>query len=439
MRVKRNPRKRLFFLGVLLVWAGLVLGAEAQGGSHVDVVRISGPVTPVMLSYISRGIEAAERDGAVALIIQLDTPGGSVKLTEDIVKAIRGSQVPVVVYVSPRGAWAASAGTLITLAGHAAAMAPDTSIGAASPVGAQGEELSETLQQKEKEILKASARSLAQRRGEQAVEWVALAVDEARAATAQEALEMGVIDIIAQDLDDLLRQLDGRSVEVAGQEIVLHTAGAAVVYIPMNLLEQFMHTITDPNIAFILMTIGINALIFELSSPGGYVAGIVGVVCLGLSLYALGVLSVDYTGLLFIVLAFVLFLLDVKAPTHGILTVGGIASFIFGSIMLFNSSPGTARVSLPLVIGMGLATGSFFAFAVTKAIQAQRRPAITGLEGLIGQTAQVRKALRPEGVVFIRGELWNAVSEDGRPIEEGRKVLITGAKGFQLRVRPWNQ
>ncbi|MBC7251133.1 MAG: nodulation protein NfeD, partial [Anaerolineae bacterium] len=288
---------------VALIWiiAGAV--AAAQGGGHVDLIQAQGPVTPVMLSYIDRGIAQAEKDGAVCLIVQLDTPGGSVSLAKSVVQRIVEARVPVVVYVAPRGAWAASAGTLITLAGHVAVMAPETSIGAASPVGMQGEELPETVQKKEKEILMASARALVARRGEKAVAWVERAIDQAEAATAQEALEAGVIDFIAEDLSDLLSQLDGFAVEVRGREVVLQTSGASVYPIAMNPLERLLHAITDPTIAFILLTLGINAIIFELSSPGGYAAGIIGVICLGLGLYALGVLSVDYTGLLFIALA----------------------------------------------------------------------------------------------------------------------------------------
>lgn len=303
----------------LLVWA---VPAEAQPGS-VLVLHIKGPVTPVMLSYIQRGIREAEADGDELLVIELDTPGGSVVLMEEIIKAIRGSGVPVVVYVAPRGAWAASAGTLITLAGHFAAMAPETSIGAASPVGSQGEDLGETIERKEKEILKATARTLAERRGEEAVAWAEDAIERARAISAEEALRIGAIDAVAVDLNDLLRQLDGRTAELAdGRQVTLHLAGVHVKEFPMNPIERFLHTITDPNIAIILLTLGINALIFEMQSPGGYVLGILGAIAIGLALYAMGVLSVDYTGLLFIGLAFILFIVDLKAP-GGVLTLGG--------------------------------------------------------------------------------------------------------------------
>ena len=359
-----------------MLWLALLLsmasGAGAQEARHVDMLEIEGPVTPIMLSYIERGIRTAENGGAEALIIKLDTPGGQIDLMSDIVQAMLQADVPVVVYVYPQGAYAASAGTLITLAGHVAAMAPDTTIGAASPVGSQGEDLGETLETKVKEDLKAQARALAARRGEDAVAWAESAVEEAKAATAQEALELGVIDFVADDLDDLLAQMDGFQVEVNGREVTLQTADATVREQPMSFVEQFLHIITNPTIAFILLTVGINAILFELSSPGGYAAGIVGAICLLLAFYALGVLPVNYAGLILIGLAFVLFVVDVKAPTHGVLTAGGIIALVAGALLLFNSP--LYRVSISAVVSVALVTGLFFAFAVAKVVQAQKKP-----------------------------------------------------------------
>jgi len=419
----------------VLVLAALLLdaaGVSAQGGA-VLVLEIEGPVTPVMLSYINRGVERAEATAAEAVVVVLDTPGGSVTLMEETVKAIRSAGVPVVVYVAPPGAMAASAGTVITLAAHVAAMAPETSIGAASPVGGEGEDLGETSQKKVKEILKAQARGLARRRGEEAVAWAEQAIDEAIAASADEALELGVIDFVADSLEDLLDQMDGFAVSVMGDEITLHTAGATREKLPMNPLERLMHTIADPTIAVILMTIGVNALIYELSAPGGYVAGIIGVICLGLGLYALGVLSVDYTGLIFIALAFVLFVLDIKAPTHGVLTAGGVASFILGAVLLFQAS--TFDVPWGAIIGMAVLTGGFFAFIVAQAIRAQSWQVTTGSEALIGATAVARTDIDPEGTVFLKGEYWSAVTDEGRAIEAGSQVEVTGREGFRLRVQ----
>ena len=404
---------------------------NAQAAGQVLVMEVTGSVTPVMLSYIQRGIREAEGRNAEALIITLNTPGGDVELTKRIIQAIVASDVPVVVYVAPRGAFAASAGTFITLAGHVAAMAPNTSIGAASPVGNQGQEISETLKNKIVNILQADIEGLAKRRGERAVEWARQAVGEARAATAEEAKDLGVIDFIATDVPDLLRQMDGFRVTVHDRDVTLHTQGVPTEELPMTAVERFLHTITNPNIAFILMTVGINGILFELSSPGGYAAGVVGVICLLLAFYALGVLDVNYTGLLFIALAFVLFVVDIKAPTHGILTAGGIVSFALGSLILFNSP--FYAISRGLVVSVALTTGAFFAFVVAKAVAIQRRQPTTGAEALIGAVAVARTDLSPTGTVFLKGERWEAEAEDG-PIEAGAKVRVKAVEGFRLRV-----
>jgi membrane-bound serine protease (ClpP class) len=430
-RMKRT-RWRWTFVLLWLVLALSVLGGTAAGqAAHVDVLEIEGAVTPIMISYIERGIRTAEDDGAQALVIILDTPGGQVDLMNDVVQAILRARVPVMIYVYPSGAYAASAGTLITLAGHVAAMAPGTTIGAASPVGSQGEDLGETMEAKLKEDLKAQARALADRRGEEAVAWAESAIEEARAATADEALEVGVIDFVASDLGDLLQQADGFVVTIQGQEVVLETAGARIEELPMTFVEQVLHIITNPTIAFILLTVGVNAILFELSSPGGYAAGIVGVVSLLLAFYALGVLPVNYTGLIFIALAFVLFLVDLKAPTHGVLTAGGIVSLVAGALLLFNSP--LYRVSLSAVVAVAVVTGLFFAFAVAKVIQSRLRPAVTGREGLVGRVGIARTRLDPEGTVLVQGELWRSTAVDG-PIERDERVTVVAVEGFDLRV-----
>ena len=431
--MRRAQRVRWIVYLILILTSLLSSVVKAQTEGQVLVMEVTGPVTPVMLSFIERGIEQAEEQDAEALVIMLNTPGGDVELTRQIIEAIVSSDVPVAVYVAPRGAFAASAGTFITLAGHVAAMAPTTSIGAASPVSGQGEEIPETLKDKLVNILQAEIEGLAQRRGEEAVEWARQAVSEARAATAEEALELGVIDFIANDLTDLLEQMDGFSVTLHDrQEVTLQTEGAPTEEVPMTPIEQLLHTITNPNIAFILLTLGINGILFELSSPGGYLAGVVGAICLLLAFYSLGVLDVNYTGLLFIALAFVLFVIDIKAPTHGVLTAGGIASFILGSLILFNSP--FYAVSRSLVIGVGLATGAFFAFIVAKAVLIQRRPATTGAESLVGAVAIARTDLSPKGTVHLKGEWWEAEAEDA-PIQAGEQVRVESVDGFQLRVK----
>jgi membrane-bound serine protease (ClpP class) len=418
----------LLFLALTLSAVGV--GAQTDGAVKLAVFK--GPVTPVLASYLDRAIDDAEASGASALVLQLDTPGGSVDITKGITQRMTSSTVPIIVYVAPRGAHAGSAGTFITLAGHLAAMAPGSSIGAASPVGSEGTDLPETLKKKATNILVADIKNLAARRGDKAVDWAQKAVSEAVAATADEALALGVVDAVAKDVPDLLRQLDGRTVTVAGEQVVLDLADRPVEPVPLGPFENFLNVITSPALAAILLTLGLNAILFEISSPGGYAAGIIGVICLLLAVYALGTLEANWTGLGFIVVAFVLFVLDIKAPTHGALTVGGILSFVLGAFLLFNT--GELQVPWVTIIGLALGTGAFFAFAVAKSVAAQRRRPVTGFEGLVGQTAVVRQALEPEGMVLVEGELWRAESESG-PLAVGDKVVVAGRDGYRLRVR----
>ena len=406
--------------------------ASAQTEGAVKLAKFKGPVTPILQAYIDQAITDAEDTGAAALVIELDTPGGSVDITKQITQRMTASRVPVIVYVAPTGAHAGSAGTFITLAGHAAAMAPGSSIGAASPVGSEGVDLPDTLKKKATNILVADIKNLAARRGEKATAWAEKAVAEAAAATADEALALGVIDIIAQDVPDLLQQLDGRTVTVAGEEVTLEVQDAPVEEVPLGPIQGFLNTITNPALAAILLTIGLNAILFELSSPGGYAAGVIGVICLLLAFYALGTLNANWAGLGFIAIAFVLFVLDIKAPTHGALTVGGIAAFVFGAFLLFNTPD--LEVPWPTIISLALATAAFFAFAMAKAWAAQRRRPATGMESLIGKAAEVRQALTPDGMVFVNGELWHAESESGT-IAAGEHVVVTGQAGFALRVK----
>ena len=428
--------KRIRFLGwlfiVLLASLPIASNAVAQGTPHVDVLTFDGAISTATFDYFDRGIETAEQDGASCVIIQLNTPGGESGATLKIMQRFENARVPVVVFIWPRGSLAASAGTYITLAAHVAAMAPKTTIGAAAPVSGGGQELPETAKEKLVNTLAGQAKNFAQRRGEEAAEWAEKAVRESLVATEEEALEKGVIDLIANDLNELLDQLDGREVMVGSQEFTLHTRGATVTHIPMTFVEQLLSILINPNVAFILLTLGVNGLIFELSSPGGYVAGIVGAVCLLLSLYAIQVLSVNYMGLALIALAFVLFVLDIKAPTHGVLTAGGIVTFVLGALILFNSP--YYAVSKGLIFSVALATGAFFAFVVAKALRAQKWHVTTGREGLIGRIAEARTDLTPEGTVFLGGEHWTATVEEGTA-QKGEKVRVIAAEGFRLRVR----
>jgi membrane-bound serine protease (ClpP class) len=422
----------------LLLFALILVGLTSAQTVHSQTDRVvklavfDGPVTPVLASYLERAISDAEAEGAAALIIELDTPGGSVDITQDITQRMTAATVPIVVWVAPSGAHAGSAGTFITLAAHAAAMAPGSSIGAASPISGEGQDLGETAEAKAVNILTADIKNLAARRGERAVEWAEKAVAEAAAATAQEALDLGVIDIIASSTEDLLRQLEGRTVTVRDQAVTLQVTGAIVEEVALTPLEGLLNQITNPALAAILLTIGLNAILFELSNPGGYAAGIIGVVCVLLAFYAFGTINANWTGLAFVLVAVVLFVLDIKAPTHGALTLGGIVSFVFGLYLLYN----TSDIAVPWgsIIASGLATGLFFAFAVAKAVAIQRRPAFAGMTSMVGQPGIVRQALDPHGMVLVEGELWQAESESG-PLPEGAGVIVTRQAGFRLWVR----
>ncbi len=413
--------------------------ASAQGEStEVLLLTAEGPITPSMLGYLERGLTTAELQGSEALIFMLDTPGGSVDLMNEFVQVIRNSSTPVIVYVAPQGAIAGSAGTVITLAGHASAMAPETAIGAASPVGAEGQDLGETIQAKEKNILKALVRSLAEDRGEEAVRLAEETIESAQAVTANEAYQIGLVDFVADNVASLLDQLDGFTVTTVDGEIILDTANALVVPIDPSFIESLLGVLTNPNIVFLLLTVGVQAILIELSSPGGWIAGFIGAVCLALAAYGLGVLPVNWFGLIFLAIAFVLFVLDIKAPTHGALTAAGVASLIVGSLVLFNSpgTPSFMRVSVPLVIGVSLATAGMFFAILTIALRAQRAPISMGSESLLGRTGSARSAIAPLGTVQLGGELWTGELAEGEdPIAEGSRVEVIEVKGVRIVVR----
>ncbi len=397
-----------------------------------------GPVAPVMKEYLARGIRLAEQREAEVLVFQLDTPGGEVGLTLDMVQMMRASTIPIVVYVAPRGAMAGSAGTLITLAGHAAAMAPETAIGAASPVGSSGEDLGETMEAKTKNALKSQARALTEQRGPEAVELAERTIEEALAVSASQALEAGLVDFIASDIYDLLRQMDGFVVVMADGERVLHTADAEVEQVNTSFIEQLLAVLTNPAIVFLLLNIGVQAILIEISSPGGWVAGFIGVVCLALAGYGLGILPVNWFGIIFLILAFVLFILDIKAPTHGALTAAGVGSLIVGALVLFNSPnvPSFSRVSVPLIVGVSLATGAIFFGIMTLGLRAQFTPQWMGQESLAGRTGVARSEISPHGIVHFSGEEWSAELAPGEePITSGERVEVVSVQGLKVIVR----
>jgi membrane-bound serine protease (ClpP class) len=433
--------RRTLILAVALAAVSFLLSAfrtNQPAPPEVLVLEARGPLTPAMAEYLDRGLARAEGMSAELVVIELDTPGGAIDLMNRMVQSIRASAVPVVVYVSPRGAIAGSAGTVITLAGHAAAMAPETAIGAASPVGPQGENLETTLAAKEKEILKATVRSLAANRSPQAIAMAEAAIEDAKAASASEALDAGLVDFIANDVTDLLTQMNGFTVTTLAGPVTLHTAGALVTEFPQSLIEQVLQALTNPNIVFLLLALGIQAVLIEISSPGGWVAGFIGVVSLALGAYGLGILPVNWFGLIFLVTAFVLFVLDVKAPTHGALTAAGLISFVIGALVLFNSpgTPAVDRVSVPLVVAVGLISAVLFSIVVSFAVRAQRSPVSTGREALIGRIGEARTDLAPAGMVQVAGELWSAELEGQTGnLPSGTRVEVVAVEGIRLVVR----
>ncbi len=355
-----------------------------------------------------------------------------------LIEQIRASKVPIIIYVSPRGAMAASAGTLITLAGHASAMAPETTIGAASPVGSQGEDIGQTEAAKVKEVMKATARSLASERGPKAIQLAEDMIDNARAVSVDEALAAGLVDYKAASLEDLLTQLNGKTVKVQDQTDTLVTANIQVVNVQRSVMEDLLTVVANPNLVFLLLAVGVQALLIEFSHPGGWVAGFIGAVCLLLAGYGLGFLPVNWFGILFMALAFILFVLDIKALTHGALTAAGAASFIIGALVLFNSPnlATTQRVSVPLVVGTGIALGAFFFTLVAFALRAQREPVRMNRLGIIGQVGVTNTPLNPNGTVQVGSELWSAVLVDeGPPLPSGSKVVVTGLENLQIQVK----
>jgi membrane-bound serine protease (ClpP class) len=436
--------KRRFACCLLLV---VVLGlafyglTTAQGVDQVDVLTFKGTVAPVSAQYISRGIDTAVSDGAQALIIEMDTPGGLDSSMRQIIQKMLASPVPVVVYVSPPGARAGSAGVFLAMAAHVAVMAPSTNIGAAHPVGGQGEEITGTMGEKVTNDAVAYIRTLAENRGRNA-DWAEEAVRKSVSITADQAVEMRVVDFVATDMGDLLQKLDGRQVSTNFGPRTLRTKNAAINYVPMNLQENFLHTITDPTIAYLLLTLGIWALIAEFNNPGSILPGVTGVLCLLLAFVAFGSLPLNWGGVALILVSIVLFILDIKAPTHGILTAGGIIAFILGSLLIFSPfTPPTPamppmeafRVPLWIIVVMTAFSALFFMYAVGAGLRAQRLKVASGMGSMVGVTGVARSDINPVGMVFAASEEWSAYTE-GEPIGRGERVRVVATEGLRLKV-----
>ena len=420
---------------IFIALTGLLPGIVAHA-AQVGLIKIDGAIGPATASYISRALNTAAARNDECLIIQLDTPGGLLESTKQIVQSFYAAKIPVVVYVAPSGACAGSAGVFITLAADIAVMAPHSSLGAAHPVeiGASGsvEKMDEVMKQKMENYASSFIETIADKRHRN-VQWAKSAVVESKATTAEKALDGNVIDLIADDLADLLKQIDGHKINGKA----LKTIGATVTEIPMQLWERFAQVFLRPEVMFILMLMVIYGFIGELSSPGAILPGVVGAIALVLVLYMSAILPVNVAGLALIGLAVLLFIVDIFAPTHGVLTAGGIVSFFIGAMMLFSHGGNEFHLSLKWIIPATALTAAFFVFVAGKGIRAQFKPASTGIESMLGKTTNaISRIDSAGGKVFIEGETWNAASLT--PIETGQTAEVTGIKGLTLQVKPKN-
>jgi membrane-bound serine protease (ClpP class) len=430
----------LLLVGALALLTGVT---QAQDEGRVVVLPTTGVVDQVMAGYLREGIARATQEGAQAVIIELDTPGGSLEATRDIVQAQLAAQVPVIVWVGPGGSRAASAGTFLTLAAHVAAMAPATNIGAATPVSADGSDVPEDLGEKVMQDTIASITSIAEERG-RPVEWAVSTVKEAASYTVDEALAAGAIDLKADSIQDLLFQVDGRTIELPGGAVTLATATAGVERVEMNPLQAFLHLLSDPNIAFILFTLGFYGLFFELQNPN-WVTGILGAFALILAFIGFGNLPLNIAGLLLIGLAVILFVLEFSVTSHGLLTVGGLMAFALGA-SAFYTEPGdplapTVQVAWEIIGLMTLLTGLVIGGIVLVVLRNRRAPQLVPSASHIdaplvplGTVAAVRRDLLPAGSVYAAGEEWTARSRDGRPLERGTLVRVVGHDGLTVLV-----
>jgi membrane-bound serine protease (ClpP class) len=430
---------RRFAISLLLaVTVGGFCSAQAQ--QSVMRIVVSGTINPASAKYIHDAVKAAEEDGAEAIVLELNTPGGLLTSTREIVSDFLATSVPVVVYVSPGGAQAASAGAFITLAGHIAAMAPGTNIGAAHPItmGEGSENIADSSNiplTKATNDAAAFARTIAEKRGRNA-DWAEQAVRGSISFTENEALRDSVIDIVSSDIRELLRRIDGRLVETRKGFVTLHTTNARIHDREMSFQQALLDVLSNPNIAYVLLMLGMYGLFFELYNPGSIFPGVVGSICLILAFYSMNTLPINYAGLALIIFGVILFILEIKIVSHGLLSLGGVISLFLGSIMLIESPPGAdfLRVSLSVIITITVCTAAFFLFVIGKGISAMKRKTATGIEGMVGTCGRVLEALQPNGSVAIRGEIWNARSLDGIDIPIQSDVRVTAVENLTLIV-----
>jgi len=411
--------------------AVVVLGAAAAPAAQVGLIKIDGAIGPAAASYISRAINVAAGQNDECLVVELNTPGGLIASMEEIKQTFYAAPIPIVVYVFPSGAAATSAGTFITMAADIAVMAPNTRIGAAHPVGFMGVgDTNSVMSTKIENDIATSIINIAEKRGRNA-KWAESAVRESKSITSEEALKLKVIDLIATNFPDLLLKLNGRKVN----DKTLHTLGASIVEIPMSVGEKFFQLFWQPEVMMLLMLIAIYGIIAEMSHPGAIFPGVAGALALILLLYMSATLPVNVAGVALILLAIALFIVDIFAPTHGVLTGGGIIAFFLGVLMLFNRAPAGYHLPMSWIVATTVLTAVFFIFVAGKGIRAQFRPVQSGKETMLGQTVKALSRIDTQGgKVFIEGENWNAVSET--PVEAGQPVEITGIEGLTLKVKP---
>ena len=418
-------------LTIVLVLSFMILpvaGSAWAAKGDVYIVAINDAISPGIAEYIKNSIERAEREKAACLIIELDTPGGLAESMRLIIKDILGSPVPIVVFVAPRGARAASAGVMITMAADVAAMAPGTNIGAAHPVGAGGKDISGKMSEKVINDMVAHAKSVAEKRGRNQ-KWVEEAIRESVSVTETEALKENIIDLIAEDTDDLIRQLNG--LKIAGKgELKLDNAKKEIV--EPSLRTNILKTISNPNIAYILLMIGLAGLYFELSHPGAIFPGVIGGISLVLAFFALQTLPVNYAGILLIALAIIFFIMEMKIPSYGLLSVAGVLSLLLGSLMMFKDTDPDMGLSLKVLLPTIILISGFFVFVAGLVFRAQMSKPRTGTKGLVGEIGIVKQALTPEGKVFVHGELWNARAQE--EIDENAKVRVINVVNLMLEV-----
>lgn len=424
-------------LAFLIMWLLILTFQIKSQTSNVVVITLDGAINPAATDYIQYGIEQAVKNNSECLVLLLNTPGGLLESTRIIVSDILQSPVPVVVYVYPPGSRSASAGVFITLAAHIAAMAPGTNIGAAHPVSLEGQ-MDSVMIEKVTNDAAAFIRTISEKRNRN-IKWAEDAVRKSISITETEALKQKVIDLIAPNTKELLEEINGREVQTISGSSTLNTRNAKLIYVDMSFQQKILSILSDPNIAYILLMLGIYGLLFELYSPGLIFPGVVGVISLLLAFYAMHTLPINYAGLALIIFGIILFILEIKIISHGLLTIGGVISLILGSLMLIKTDSGidVIRISWGVILLFVILTVLFFTFAIGLGIKAQRRKATTGQEGLINEIGEVITDLEPDGAIKVHGEIWQAESLDGI-IPKGGKIIVTGVTNLKLQVKKTN-